>query len=45
MLRRMSALVTVLVASLALASAADAAYTPGSRSLGDALLPLLGNGG
>jgi hypothetical protein len=30
---------------LALAPAANAAYTPGARSLGDTLLPLLGNGG
>ena len=45
MQRRVSALVTALLASLALASAADAAYTPGARSLGDTLLPALGNGG
>src|SRR3954467_7823978 len=31
--------------SLALSSSAHAAYTPGARSLGDPLLPNLGNGG
>jgi aminopeptidase N len=45
MQRRWQVLVAALVASVALASAAEAAYTPGSRSLGDALLPALGNGG
>jgi hypothetical protein len=34
-----------LGASLALAPAVQAAYTPGARTLGDSLLPLLGNGG
>jgi hypothetical protein len=43
--RRWQVLGTALLASLALASAAQAAYTPGSRSLGDSLLPALGNGG
>ena len=45
MQRRWQVLVAAFVASLSLASVAQAAYTPGSRSLGDALLPALGNGG
>jgi aminopeptidase N len=45
MQRRWQALVIALAASLMFVSAASAAYTPGSRSLGDSLLPALGNGG
>ena len=45
MKRRCCVVLTGLVVSLALAPAAFGAYTPGSRSLGDPLLPLLGNGG
>src|SRR5262245_17523607 len=39
------ALLGGILLSLALAATAAAAYTPGSRSLGDPLLPALGNGG
>src|SRR5690349_9160244 len=45
MQRRWPVVLSILAASLALAPAAQAAYTPGSRSLGDTLLPALGNGG
>ena len=34
-----------VVLSLALCSTADAQFSPGARSLGDRLLPLIGNGG
>ena len=43
--RRFRAALGGVLLSLALTSAALAAPTPGSRSLGDPLLPLLGNGG
>ena len=45
-MRRCCAAVAGLLLSLAFASTAVAVdYTPGSRSLGDTLLPALGNGG
>jgi hypothetical protein len=43
--RRWQLCIAALGASLALAPAAQAAYTPGARTLGDNLLPALGNGG
>lgn len=43
--RRCRAALGGVLLSLVLTSAASAAFTPGSRSLGDPLLPLLGNGG
>jgi hypothetical protein len=43
--RRFRAALGGVLLSLVLTSAAVAAPTPGSRSLGDPLLPLLGNGG
>ena len=43
--RRFCAALGGVLLSLVLTSVASAAPTPGSRSLGDPLLPLLGNGG
>ena len=43
--RRCRAALGGVLLSLCLTSVASAAFTPGSRSLGDPLLPLLGNGG
>ena len=45
MQRRSWAAIGGVVLSLVLGSTADAAYTPGARSLGDTLFPALGNGG
>src|SRR5215208_3933003 len=45
MIRRCRAALGGVLLALLLPSAAAAAFTPGSRSLGDPLLPALGNGG
>src|SRR3954462_14515372 len=45
MTRRYGAALGGVLLSLMLTSAASAAFTPGSRSLGDPLFPALGNGG